>query len=514
MHALQRFRRRTRARILWADAVCIDQDDEKEKGHQVQMMRQIFERAQTVLVWLGRNYEVDAGTVFGSIRRLVVLQRAGQKVTMQRLFRELTGYFWEHFLKFIRRRWFYRLWIIQEIGLAAHASMYFGTTALHWTHLVDFCDIVDDEYTASIDQKVLPETRDILEKGNSDFRNKSSDSRMMCNILSLGIDYECSDARDRIYGLLGHPTFQDTFSNPNSEFFLPVDYTIPYKELCMKVSRMIPEILSQDPLYGLLYVRHDFNSFDDLDSPSWVSHWDILNCPSMLTITRWYGNLFHAGWGEPAELSFDGSVLSLRGFGFDRIAWRSDAFYRESIPSNPSQAFGNHNPHPLSQIWSYFGKSIASKGALEAIVTTLCSPNTEDIYLSPQEKENKTLFLERLVSSFLAYTFEMGMDLSGFSLSDTVGDCNLFLSNYNFINRCLFVTEQGWIGSGQQVSSVGDEVCIFFGGGTPFVVHQLPSASESIYRLCGSSYVHGIMQGEAVNMWRDGHFESQTFKLV
>lgn len=514
MHALQRFRRRTRARILWADAVCIDQDDEQEKGHQVQMMRQIFEGAQTVLVWLGRNSKVDSSTVFGSIRRLIVSQRAGQEVTAKRIFRGLTGYFWEHFYEVLELPWFHRLWILQEIGLAAHASMHCGTAALHWTYLVKFCEIVEDKYTAFIDQEVLINALYIRGMEFLDFREKSSDSRMICNILLLGADQKCSDVRDRIYGLLGHPAFQDTFADPNSEYFLPIDYKIPYKKLYLKVSRMIPEILCQDPLYGLLYVWHDFNSFDDLNYPSWVSRWDIRDAPSILTHSNKYYKMFDAGGGTSAAFFFDSSVLSLRGFGFDRIAWRSDTFYWDSIPSNPSQAFDRQNPHPLSQIWSYFGKTTASKGALEAIVITLCSPNTEDTFLPPRHLRNKTRLREKLLSSFLAYVFEMGMDPSGFNLSDVVEDVDFFVSNEAASRRCLFVTERGWIGAGPHVSSVGDEVCIFFGGETPFVVHQLPSASESIYRLCGPCYVHGIMQGEAVNMWRDGNFKSQTFNLV
>lgn len=39
---------------LWVDALCNNQSDDKEKGHQVELMRDIFAAAETVLVWLGR----------------------------------------------------------------------------------------------------------------------------------------------------------------------------------------------------------------------------------------------------------------------------------------------------------------------------------------------------------------------------------------------------------------------------------------------------------------------------
>jgi hypothetical protein len=38
---------------MWADAICINQTDPKEKAHQVQLMRKIYSKCKHVLVWLG-----------------------------------------------------------------------------------------------------------------------------------------------------------------------------------------------------------------------------------------------------------------------------------------------------------------------------------------------------------------------------------------------------------------------------------------------------------------------------
>jgi hypothetical protein len=40
-------------RYLWIDAICINQDDNDEKGQQVQSMAKIFAKASRVIVWLG-----------------------------------------------------------------------------------------------------------------------------------------------------------------------------------------------------------------------------------------------------------------------------------------------------------------------------------------------------------------------------------------------------------------------------------------------------------------------------
>jgi hypothetical protein len=43
-------------RLLWVDAICINQEDTKERSHQVQPMRVIYTTARRTLVWLGKGY--------------------------------------------------------------------------------------------------------------------------------------------------------------------------------------------------------------------------------------------------------------------------------------------------------------------------------------------------------------------------------------------------------------------------------------------------------------------------
>jgi hypothetical protein len=51
--ALQALRDEHKTRIIWADAIAINQLDLKEKGHQVALMGPIYRDAQRVVVWLG-----------------------------------------------------------------------------------------------------------------------------------------------------------------------------------------------------------------------------------------------------------------------------------------------------------------------------------------------------------------------------------------------------------------------------------------------------------------------------
>jgi hypothetical protein len=40
----------------WFDSICINQANDAERGHQVSMMRKIFESATLVVAWLGQRW--------------------------------------------------------------------------------------------------------------------------------------------------------------------------------------------------------------------------------------------------------------------------------------------------------------------------------------------------------------------------------------------------------------------------------------------------------------------------
>jgi Heterokaryon incompatibility protein (HET) len=57
--ALRHLRLTDKFRVLWIDAICIDQSDSSEKSRQVPMMSEIYGKAKSVCVWLG---DEDAST--------------------------------------------------------------------------------------------------------------------------------------------------------------------------------------------------------------------------------------------------------------------------------------------------------------------------------------------------------------------------------------------------------------------------------------------------------------------
>ena len=68
--ALRRLRLPDRQRRLWADQICINQNDKEERSQQVQFMNHIYKNASHVLVWLGPDCESMAGPAFKLVRDL------------------------------------------------------------------------------------------------------------------------------------------------------------------------------------------------------------------------------------------------------------------------------------------------------------------------------------------------------------------------------------------------------------------------------------------------------------
>ena len=103
--ALSRLRDRCFERIIWVDAVCINQADEKEKGQQIQSMAKIYGQANRVIVWLGKAAD-DSDQALEDIR-----VAAEGKFTNSSSNEKSQ----KAILKLLKRPWFRRIWVREQI---------------------------------------------------------------------------------------------------------------------------------------------------------------------------------------------------------------------------------------------------------------------------------------------------------------------------------------------------------------------------------------------------------------
>ncbi|KAJ9603645.1 hypothetical protein H2200_011831 [Cladophialophora chaetospira] len=121
-HNLWLFLRRLRQKgfegPFWADAICIDQEDDVEKSAQVTLMGRIFGIAYDVFVWLGEEAD-DCGEIMDAeepTRFLPLPLSPINACSLPRLMADIRAC--DALLAFCRRPYWQRGWVVQEIGLA------------------------------------------------------------------------------------------------------------------------------------------------------------------------------------------------------------------------------------------------------------------------------------------------------------------------------------------------------------------------------------------------------------
>jgi hypothetical protein len=86
---------------LWIDAVCINQDNEEEKEHQIQLMARIYSQANRLVVWLGETAD-DSDLALEEIR-----VARGKKSTDSSNNKKIQ----QAVLALLQRPWFRRMWV-------------------------------------------------------------------------------------------------------------------------------------------------------------------------------------------------------------------------------------------------------------------------------------------------------------------------------------------------------------------------------------------------------------------
>ncbi|KAL2059892.1 hypothetical protein VTL71DRAFT_10047 [Oculimacula yallundae] len=120
--ALRQLRKSKKAqrRVLWIDAICINQKDRAEKTSQVSMMGTIYGHAHRVNIWLSHSTEVMRAA-FEYIR-----QSTGQKLSFDKIADEHLNELKNGFEQLTSHPYWTRVWTVQEAALNENCWIYLG----------------------------------------------------------------------------------------------------------------------------------------------------------------------------------------------------------------------------------------------------------------------------------------------------------------------------------------------------------------------------------------------------
>lgn len=69
----------------------------------------------------------------------------------------------------------------------------------------------------------------------------------------------------------------------------------------------------------------------------------------------------------------------------------------------------------------------------------------------------------------------------------------------NLTNGRMFVTQRGYFGHGMPAVKPGDAVYVLAGGDLCYILRPVTDSATPPFELTGADYVHGLMDGEAVD---------------
>ncbi|KAK8115373.1 hypothetical protein PG999_007442 [Apiospora kogelbergensis] len=310
-------------RAIWIDAICINQSDTAERNSQVSSMGNIYRECMRTIVWLGRDLVERSPASYRRRRPLEQFHQPSQPPS---------GALHNHILLLLKRRYFQRVWVIQELVLAPSSLIPLGDT--------DY--LATDKTPAQLLKTLFRRTWEDLPCSWIQSMHQTSNleplslADLLRQIDASGV--KATDPRDEVFGVLGLLQYSST---PSAN--LSPDYSLSNAATFIGVAA---HLLLDLELVELL--EHAAGSTATPPLPSWVPNqktgWvqklgvlesdkahltDFININSTLSVKRPYLSVISS---KSPERSFDSRsrYRGLDSFPFNPFRYRSDSYFHHS----------------------------------------------------------------------------------------------------------------------------------------------------------------------------------------
>ncbi|KAH8598377.1 heterokaryon incompatibility protein-domain-containing protein [Bisporella sp. PMI_857] len=485
---------------FWIDAVCINQDDVVERSEQITRMKEIYEEAHDIVIWLGEgNYDRYIAMEF-----LVQLSDFTKKnfVSEETRFRLRKSNFsddllilegprdwietstedWIFLSNFLNLEYWNRSWILQEASTPKHSSsgfdqgttwLFCGSKTLLWIQvyrvngMLQELAVWDSQSTRCFDFEDIFSRNIGTVEYIEDRRKAKPFYNPLYSALTQSRYFKTTDPKDKLYSVLA-------LSNEVDDMSLAPDYTLTVEAIYTNLAVALIEINQSFDCLGSAGLTRDH------DVPSWVPDWAVqphrIPQPFYQFRHRWNddgslkskSNVYSTTSAVPFEFVFSQGkrMLTVLGFVLDYVTqvslphlWQQesieDAWNSWVLTSNPSD-----------------GLYVEGGSRLDAFASTLRA-DIDRVF--GDESADRGSRVEGFV----------GVEKNAFKLHNSVINAMTW-------NRRLFVSEKGYIGISSSTMETGDVICVIFGSQMPLILR----AKSNYWELVGQAYVHGIMDGQ------------------
>ena len=481
--------------FLWADGICIDQENVEEKAIQLPLMREIYTRCQECLVWLGHSTP-ETDIAIDAIPRIAEhlklydaiqgWEREGIAVHSPEL---LESSLWKGLVDLFSRPWFRRVWTLQECVLPDRVIFLCGSKVLAFSDMEPLALPLLHHLTtlqlfffrnAALGQSNLYKGFLRLRR-ITEFKNLNQEPKGCLDTLRLiyfNRPLAATDSLDKIYGVLGLP-------DSSLRDYLVVDYQNTDVELSRQVAQWYTSF-GQDLF--ILNLASSFRYYED-GLPSWIPNFPRLGSHWCIGVI-WHR--FRTGMDKdyvpiPVASSLSGE-LHVRGIFVDQIthvvSYLSEPYTNQAENCKNILDWEGACLELSNSVFGETGVNVPDAHWM-TIISGIC-----DDHLQPNRGDYDALkcFL-RLIAAGKSLPPE---------LEARNQDLALQIRRLSQVSRLgkFFCTQHGRIGLGPISTKPRDQICIFYNGFTPFIIRQ-KSELASKYQLVGDSYTYGLMNGEA-----------------
>jgi hypothetical protein len=304
-------------RYLWADGICINQDDIDEREAQVAQMSSIYKNAENVIVWLGEpdRYTSTLAKLMNRFQRSRTRSEYASKkleeVTPEAvkprdmeptnwtsglgdLFRDVFGYRpsdaeWRAMEYLLKRPWFSRVWVVQEIAMSQNTTIFCGKAAFKWTDLSQIVSFlcragrqhIFDHPSGNglLAASYLARTRDAA--------NSVGPGPELVDLIIAHRRSGATDPRDKIFALLGLASRDDAPFIAFANELVP-DYSTSFQTIYIKFTRIMLRAYQDLQFLSHVESRHpaSFSEEGVMPLPSWVPDFRAPLKPFPITLGR------------------------------------------------------------------------------------------------------------------------------------------------------------------------------------------------------------------------------------
>ncbi|KAI0169098.1 HET-domain-containing protein [Hypoxylon sp. FL1284] len=553
---------------LWADALCINQQDDVEKGKQVALMGEIYSSAADVVIWLGSR-DPNLRLVMDFLSSLSNCWDAASTVeleeTLTRVLSTTPPKIWQLFNDFVRLPYWKRTWVLQEIAKGStEMRVLYADKSVKWLDLyyaalyfnIPPNDKIGNkvrqimsqfpEHVEEADHIMKPNYHYFLRVSNTEALRRERVEKDLMKLLTFTRHKLAARPRDKVYGVLG----------------------LMNRQIALQIQPEYGPDVTDDDVYedfARKWVQYGDN-LDILgqcscqDSPSWVPH-----------LHNSYRHLYAAseppydtsrGLRHKAHFSDGGKSLVCEGLLVDTVASVSTSFLHpdnesnSSLPPSALIAFGVNNNSNAYQdengvreaLWrtivgnrnlsgsdapDFYASLLSSHSLLNPDMLAWIKPNASFYIAGRQlvsyvEREPHEAmfrrapvrwlrplhsFAKRLKSTILGVLTRLGLNkVQPTRATDKPSGFDEAVTRVTRFawSRRLMTTTKGLLGFGPEEARPGDIVAVLFGCSFPVLLR--PSGSG--YRLVKPCFVYGVMSGEAVVDYQRDVIKSREFTIV